>query len=260
MTVTGSEHPGQGQYGAGHAAKRQAKAAYRQAKADYRVQKEAFKAQVRQGRDHSGFGELHDEEGKRLVEGIINMEGGSFGQVFVEGILNCRSDLKAQLLDVEGVVNLKGGVQADEFVAEGTANIGGDLTVGSANISGVVDVHGKMEGNDIYCEGALRVEGELSADQIDAEGVVRAAQIVGDRVRIHSHTKNWWTGLFGLNDKIELIEATSVELEKVYAKQVNGQDIIIGPKCQIDHLDCSGTLHVDASAVVTEISGDYKLV
>jgi hypothetical protein len=62
---------------------------------------------------------------------------------------------------------------------------------------------------------------------------------------------------FGFGDfsKIDLIEATTVSIQKVHAHSVNGHDVTIGPACRIDRVDCTGTLTIDPTAEIAEIVG-----
>ncbi|MDR1016645.1 MAG: hypothetical protein LBL67_04195 [Coriobacteriales bacterium] len=244
----------------------QQKASWKAAKAKIKADKKAFKQglHVETGYE-GGVGNINDQGADRLVEGVINMAGGDFRRVFVEGVLNTSGALTAELLDVSGVANFNGDLKVGDFACEGTINIRGDVKAEQVGIEGVVNVNsGKLEATEINCDGVLRVkQGEVSADRIDAEGSIWASQIVGDQVRIcNKYKSSFWTSLlnsFGPT-KVDLIEATDIHLEKVVANQVNGEHIEIGPKCEIDHVDCSGTLHVDPSATVGSITGDCRTV
>jgi hypothetical protein len=92
------------------------------------------------------------------------------------------------------------------------------------------------------------------------EGAIFADEIVGEKVVIRSKVKIWTRRVFRDIDRIGLIEATSINLRNVKAARVNGQDIVIGPKCHIDAIDCSGTLHIDSSATVGTVTGEYAKV
>ena len=79
---------------------------------------------------------------------------------------------------------------------------------------------------------------------------------MGDRIIIQSYLGTWGKLFTKGGSKIELIEATYVELKGVTAQTVNGSRVVIGPKCQIEHLDCNGTLSIDPSATVQHITGE----
>jgi hypothetical protein len=84
--------------------------------------------------------------------------------------------------------------------------------------------------------------------------------VVGDSVTIHSRLNviakliNSFTKKYST---VNLIEATRIELKGVIAGTVNGSDITIGPKCQIERVDCNGTLYIDPEAQVGQITGNY---
>jgi len=112
------------------------------------------------------------------------------------------------------------------------------------------------EGTAITCNGYLQAKGDVSANIIKADGAIVAHSIVGDSVKIHSKTGGIIRRLvLGDKDVIDLIEATVVELRGVRALQVNGHDVRIGPKCEIERVDCSGTLVIDARAKVGQVTG-----
>ena len=202
-------------------------------------------------------------KGERVVEGVMVFGGGEFDALRVKGICTSEGPIQAGRLDVNGVFTAQGNVHADDFICEGIVTIEGNLRVKKANIEGVTTVQGdKVEADRIRCGGVLTVGNQLSADLIEADGFINAREIVGDRIYIRSYRRG---GIFNVltkvreaftdldYSKIDLIEATTIELRGVRAKSVNGQDIKIGPYCVIDRVDCSGLLEIDPGAKVGEV-------
>jgi cytoskeletal protein CcmA (bactofilin family) len=215
-----------------------------------------------------------------LVAGISSSGGGSYGRVKVDGICTVNGDILAEKIDIDGVANIHGSISGGVFDCDGTTTIDGDvdvqeldcdgattirgnLRVKYANIDGAVHVKGSQVAADkIECNGYLTVEGELNAEIVEAEGFIKAREIVGERVVIRSSTSRVMkVAQFFKNDLgvFDFIEASEIDLCKVQAKVVNGHNIKIGKKCKIDTLDCSGTLHIDPSATVGTITGNYTL-
>jgi hypothetical protein len=123
----------------------------------------------------------------------------------------------------------------------------------------------KMEAESLYCEGLLNSGGDLYVDSIKAAGCLKVRGIYGDNIEINSlgKTVNSFKKLLEkinlvsnvCGSKITTIEATTVHLSGVNAQTVNGHDIVIGPGCEIDTIDCTGTLKIHESSKVNHIIG-----
>lgn len=192
------------------------------------------------------------------IEGIGRMNGGEYGIVSVEGVTTCSSDIKADSISIEGVFHCSGKVETGVLYCEGTSNFSSDIRAKKMTVEGIINLKGnaKIEAEEIICEGVIRA-GEISADRIYSDGYIRAKEIVGDEIKINTR-KLMFVRLFTHDfSNIELIEATTIDLSGVNAKSVNGKDVVIGPHCQIDSVDCSGTLFIDNTSSVKTITGDY---
>ena len=208
------------------------------------------------------------EKKRNTFEGVVTFPGGRFDELRVDGVCVAEGAIDADTLDVNGVFTAKSDVRADELDCDGVIAIEGNLRVKKANIDGVITVHGdKVEADYIRCDGVLSAKGQVSADIIEADGFINATEIVGDKITIKSFRKSAFFKLFmkireAFTDsdfsKIDLIEATTIELRGVRAKTVSGQDVTIGPLCVIGRVDCSGELRIDAEATVKEIVGAAK--
>jgi len=207
--------------------------------------------------------------GRSSIDGVVTFPGGKFDDLKVNGVCTSEGSIEAVSLDIDGVFTAKGDVCAEKLDCDGVTTIEGNLRVKKADIDGVTSVHGdKVEADHIVCDGVLTAANQISADIIEADGFINAKEIVGDRIVIRSFRKSTFFSLFlkikqALKDpdfsKIDLIEATTIELRGVRAKAVNGQDIIIGPACIIDRVDCSGTLAIDPGAQVGEVVGSAQI-
>ncbi|MDR3304978.1 MAG: hypothetical protein LBS85_02955 [Clostridiales Family XIII bacterium] len=215
--------------------------------------------------EYKDSGDITNEK----IEGVVTMVGGEYGNLKIDGVVTINGDLGAQDLDIDGVCTVNGGLSAKGFSCDGVLTVQGSVRAETIDIDGVVTVDGaKLEADKIVCDGVLTVKGEISADVIEADGSINAHEIVGDSITIKSYWKKGLTKvLFNIAKKtrfrfseIELIEATTVNLRNVRAKSVNGHDVTIGKNCDIERLDCSGTLKLDETAVVKEITGGYTRI
>jgi cytoskeletal protein CcmA (bactofilin family) len=195
----------------------------------------------------------------------MNIPGGSFGRLTVDGVITIDGDLEASGLELDGVFTCKGNLRTPELNSDGIATIEGNLYAKSVDIDGILTLNGtKFEADRIKCDGILRVSGQISADEVEADGLIAAKEIVGGHIAINSLRKSiffmlWlrFKEVIGKENysRVDLIEATSVSLENVHAKQVNGHDVSIGRGCRIERVDCDGKLSIDPEAQVKEVVG-----
>lgn len=201
------------------------------------------------------------------IEGIGTMNGGQFMELKVEGVGSNKGDIKADKIVVEGVFKSTGYIEADLIDCEGVCDIFGNIRAKKISIEGVVNMkdNQKMEAETLYCEGCLNSGGDLYVDSLKAAGCIKAKGIYGDSIDLNSFGKsmsgfrkllekiNICSNSFG--SKVTIIEATKINLSGVIAQTVNGHDIVIGPGCVIDTIDCTGTLKIHESSTVTHILG-----
>lgn len=196
------------------------------------------------------------------IEGLGIISKGEFETLKIDGVSTCKNDMKAANIQISGVLNCTGAVDAGELYCKGIAEFKSNIRAVKMQVEGVVSNTGgsKIEAGEIICTGIITTKGEISADIINAEGCIEADEIVGDQIRIYSHyrTPKLIAFLNRVKSKARMIEATTIDLRGVSAKVVNGRDITIGPACHIEHLDCSGSLYIDESSVVRNITGEYS--
>lgn len=194
------------------------------------------------------------------MEGIAKINGGEFGIITVDGVGTCTGDLKAESVRINGVFKCQGTLEAGTIKSDGTADFDSNIRAGKVSVDGILNAKGdsKIEADEIVCNGVIRAE-EISADIIKADGVIHAKEITGDKIFINSCGHLIPKFFMKRFSHIDLIEATDIELNGVVAKSVNGKDIRIGPNCEIENLDCSGTLTIDKKSIVKNITGDYTV-
>lgn len=193
------------------------------------------------------------------IDGVGTMSGGKYAEVDIDGVVTCTGDIEAKSIKVDGVFKCHGKVTSDSFDCDGTAEFDFDITAKKIKVDGLAKME-RLEADEIHCNGMIDAQYEVSADLVDADGFINAKEIVGDHIRINSHRGKLMAILPGKRSKIDLIEATTIELRGVTAQTVNGKDIKIGPYCRIKNVDCSGTLFIDKKADIQSITGSYTRV
>lgn len=195
------------------------------------------------------------------IDGIGKINGGEFGVIRIDGVGECAGDVTAKTIDIDGKYKSQGATKADLIDCDGMATFNGNVQVKVLRVDGMCKINsGSVEAEEVDCDGSMTVSGQISADTVLADGLIDAKEIVGDRVVIKSRISKLARLFIKHLSKADLIEATTIELEGVTARAVNGSDISIGPGCEIETLDCSGRLYVDKDSTVKIITGDYTLI
>ncbi len=206
------------------------------------------------------------------IDGIGSIQGGEFDELRVNGVGNNHGDIKAEKMYIEGVFKSTGNIETNYLDVEGVGEINGNIRASKITIEGVINFEDskKIETEQLYCEGCINSVGDLYADMIQATGCIKANGIYGDNIKIdsfHFQMSGLKKMLSKLNivtsyngSKVNTIEATTINLSGVKATRVNGHDIVIGPGCTIDTVDCSGKLKVHESSHVGEILGATEQV
>lgn len=213
------------------------------------------------------------------IAGAGTVPGGEYRTVSIAGMGKCTGDLRAQNISVSGTFKGDGAVEcqglkisgsfkcagslaAEKMSCSGAAGVQGDMVANALTVSGTLTVEGgKLEGADLSCSGTITAAGQVCADKLKVTGIIKAREIVGDDITIGAIQPNILRQIFNLtiiNSTADLIEATTLNLSGVTAQTVNGSNITIGPGCIIDNLDCNGTLHIDPTSTVRNVTGEYS--
>ncbi|MDD5935379.1 MAG: hypothetical protein PUC65_07465 [Clostridiales bacterium] len=201
------------------------------------------------------------------IEGIGSIQGGEFDELTVSGVGSNQGDIKADKIIIEGVFKSTGNIEANLIDTEGVGEIEGNIRAKKITVEGAMNIKNqqKVETEELYCEGCFTTKGDLYADVVQATGCIKANGIYGDNIQINSFglKVNGFKKLMAkLNltsstngSKVSIIEATTINLSGVQAETINGHDIVIGPGCTIDTVDCSGILKVHETSHVGKILG-----
>ncbi|MEG0702669.1 MAG: hypothetical protein RR449_03785 [Christensenella sp.] len=183
---------------------------------------------------------------------------GEYGAIKIDGVVSCTGDLKTTSIEINGVFKCHGKIETSILQCDGVAKFHSDISAAEVIVDGALKAT-RLNAEKIKCDGFITAAGEISADIVNANGCINAKEIVGDSITINSHFSKFTTFFMRKTSAIALIEATVIELRGVTAQTVNGHNIIIGPYCHINNLDCSGTLSIDRKARVKNISGEYTV-
>jgi cytoskeletal protein CcmA (bactofilin family) len=160
-------------------------------------------------------------------------------------------------------LKVTGTLKAQHFYAEaakfrGEADIRGNLSAGSFDILGNLTVRGDCEAESLDVKGAFTIDGLLNADTIQVRlyGLSRAKEIGGEKIEIRRRSRLsrlLIPFVFSGSDSVltaETIEGDDIYLEYTKAGCVRGNDVTIGPGCEIGTVEFKRHLLIDEDANV----------
>ncbi|MEN1937880.1 polymer-forming cytoskeletal protein [Paenibacillus sp. 102] len=229
---------------------------------------------------------------KLIINGYGSSNGGEFykvqlnGKGTVNGNIDCddfecngsgnvNGDLKSERTRISGSGKVDGKVDTENMRIDGKATITKDVKANNLKIAGKGTIGGTLKGEelkicgqatidgncevDIFSsEGQFTVGGLLSADEIDIDihGTCRAKEIGGQTIKVrHRATvfSRLFKTVFGSHLEAELLEGDNIDIDHVQIKTVRGNNVTVGPNCEIGLIEYTGVLNVDKSAKVKEI-------
>ncbi|WP_256759714.1 bactofilin [Cohnella sp. WQ 127256] len=174
------------------------------------------------------------------------------GEVVVNGGLRTRE------LKVTGECEVKGSLEAQIVRGRGELKISSSIRGENIKFTGNIDAGGNCEVGVLEMDGAFNVAGLLSADVLELKmyGPCRAREIGGTKLVIKRSKATKLLNLVNLKGHAHLtadqVEGDLVELEHTIAAVVRGNNVTIGPGCQIGRVEYRDTLNIHKSALVKE--------
>ncbi len=211
------------------------------------------------------------------INGHGSSAGGKYDSVTINGNGSINGDLECVYLRVNGQGNVKGNVKADSFKINGNSSIKGDLTAEKVKINGMTHIDGNLSVEEVETYGNINIGGDCNAEvfrvdgmfavegllnagelKLNLHGPSRAREIGGEKITVKR------TGRFGLrglknlilphaHDKglsADVIEGDDVYLENTWAKVVRGNNVELGPACEIELVEYNESFKQDEKAVV----------
>lgn len=198
---------------------------------------------------------------------IINGEGRIAGdldciKLKINGRCDINGNVKAESVEVYGSNSIKGNLEAERAKIHGTADVNGNLSVNKkAEIYGSIDVDGDCNAEIFNITGTFAIKGLLNAGELKLSlyGSSKAREIGGEKITVKRKGKY---DLLGLKDMImsisgqgkeltvDTIEGDDIYLENTQAKVVRGNNIKIGPDCEIELVEYKNDFNQDENAEV----------
>ncbi len=193
-----------------------------------------------------------DCNGSGIINGNVISE-----KAKVNGHARFRGNIDSQILTVDGSARIDKNLSAEKLKVSGKATVGGRVKCEEIKIQGTFTVGEDCEAEIFKAESQFTIGGLLNADQIDIMmfGECKAKEIGGQTITVRhkgSLVGNLLKSFFKPQLETELIEGDKIELENTIAKIVRGNQVRIGPNCQIGLVEYTEEFSIDKKAVVAE--------
>ncbi|NHC42106.1 cytoplasmic protein [Bacillus sp. MM2020_1] len=193
-----------------------------------------------------------DCNGSGILNGNVMSE-----KAKVNGHARFRGNIDSQILKIDGSARIDKNLTAEKLKVSGKATVGGKVKCEEIKIQGTFTVDGDCEAEIFQAESQFTIGGLLNADQVNLKmfGACFAKEIGGQTITIKakgSLVGNLLKSFFKPQLETELIEGDKIEIENTIAKIVRGNQVKIGPNCQIGLVEYTEECSIDKKAVVAE--------
>ncbi|MGG1658892.1 polymer-forming cytoskeletal protein [Brevibacillus sp. NRS-1366] len=225
-----------------------------------------------------------------IIHGSVNASGGEYNQVNVQGFGKIKGNVECQELHCAGHVSITGDVMATSAKVEGNASISGKLEMETMEVYGQIDVngdvdftklrvdgtakvHGNLAGEEVILRGFLKTTGDCAAELFQAKGSFtvggllnagrievylhggcEAREIGGEHIEVRkagSSTLNkLLKHIFSNTLSVDTVEGDEIYLEYTRAKVVRGNNVVIGPGCEIDLVEYAANFRHDPGSQI----------
>jgi len=230
--------------------------------------------------------------GSMEVAGGIFRQVSVNGSATIHGNVDCIefktngfASIKGSLKSIEGKVNgktkINGALEADIFKVNGSCTVLGNINIKEFNIYGSVISSEDITSERINVKGEVKASGNCNADEFSSEGIFDiggllnsgnisittygkciAKEIEGDKIDVRKGTTSVISDviksiflcrdIFSAKLTSDIIEGDDIYLEYTKAKVVRGNDVKIGPGCEIDLVEYTGQFEQSEKATVIE--------
>ncbi|MCP3740482.1 cytoplasmic protein [Rossellomorea sp. BNER] len=219
------------------------------------------------GRSNGGHFEKVTLNGKGTIDGDVTCV---YFECNGSGIVN--GDMKSKKAKISGNVRIDGKMNTSDLIIEGRGTIHEDTFLKNVKIAGKGSFGGHLSGEEVMLQGRMTVDGDcevetfkaegqftidglLSADciTVDAHGESRAKEIGGQTINVKNKRlkKLFKTMLLGKLET-DLIEGDFIDVEYTNATVVRGNEVKLGPYCEVDLVEYSGSFAHHETAKVKE--------
>lgn len=179
------------------------------------------------------------------IAGSGTISEGSYNVITIAGSASASGEITCKLLKIAGAGKFFGNVNATEVSVAGTTKFEQDLKCQKIKTAGTISVCGNISSEELNVDGFVTVDGECNVGTLHhkSEGS-KYNNIYGENIDINSK---------GKHVVVNEIEATNIELNRVKAHRVSGDNIKLTGKCIIDVVEFKSKLSISKGVEIKEI-------
>ncbi len=190
-----------------------------------------------------------EESGKKDYKcaGSCTIPPGKYGYISGAGSVSITGDVKAIKLSVAGSLHAKGYIKVESFKSAGSAKIEGDIIAENVSAAGILNAR-NLNGEKVRIGGALVCD-KIIGENVSIGGSVKAKMLKGEEIKIKLDGKSEVDEIKG--EKIEIkskrgiirrfsghlkskkITGENIYIESTTADLVDGENVIVGERCNI---------------------------
>ena len=203
---------------------------------------------------------------KFITSGSSKIEGNiACGELKINGSSKIMGQIDGEHMQINGSCKITEGVCGGNLVICGSGSIDGSVKVNKLEIYGSASIGKDIEAEEVWIIGGMKHHGFINAERvvIDAKssgGHMQFNEIGASFVSINkgSEERLWHkiVGLFTMRySKVKgnIIEADTIKLMEAEIEVLRGDIIEVGPECEIELIEYTGTLKIDETAKVGQI-------
>ncbi|HEX7065248.1 MAG TPA: polymer-forming cytoskeletal protein [Bacillales bacterium] len=205
------------------------------------------------GTIHGDIDCVHFESnGRGVVNGEIKAR-----TVDINGSATLNGNIDAITIEMNGHARIYGNIAGKEIEIAGSTVIEGNLKARKVNLQGKVTVRRDCEAEAFESDGRIIIGDQLNAGHIDItlRGEARAKGIGGQTVKVRRRMPGWMKWIlivFQPRLYTGRIEGDEIDLEHTKAEMVRGNNVRIGPGCEVGLVEYRGDIQEDKGAKVRE--------
>lgn len=186
------------------------------------------------------------------INGTANSRGGEYKKIVIRGEATVEGNLSCEALKLMGKLAMRGHLQTNKARIMGQTTVDGLIHGQTLNLLGELTVTGDCSVERFHAKGAVQVSGLLNAETVDIrlEGPSNVTEIGGQSIRIRPNFHLFSSTHRRLN--ADIIEGDSIYLESTIASVVRGNQIQIGPNCEIGRVEYRQSMTVVNQSKILE--------
>lgn len=201
----------------------------------------------------------------------------------INGMGRFTDEVHGEKIAVDGTSSFIGGLTFSKFEVNGVAKIKGETQGDSFDVNGYVKIEESLNSRAVDCEGAIFIKENLQVEELDCRGLINVKGLLnGEKIYIAASKFSYIKEIGGseivirykdgVSEKLlnlirgfinggsnydglvtDFIEGDMIDISNIKVKEVRGNFIKIGEKCEIDKVEYKEKIEISPLATVKEI-------